>query len=227
MNKKLLEIVKRIQGNNTITEVAEKCYINPTTFQNILLSKTKEKLSLEQIQRIWNVYEYKFSLNELLQVFNYNNRLDIIVRGEIYWVDFGDGKGSVQGGIRPIVAISNDRGNKSSTTINVAPITSRSKAKIPSHVEIKGCGLEKESIILVEQTRTVNKSDLKGFIGYCDVDTLNQLNKAINIQFDTKEQNKFSMDDFLKYFISKHKLKDPDRLSNVLLKEYNTFRQLA
>jgi mRNA interferase MazF len=229
MNKRLLNVLEKIQGNQTIMEVAEKCYIRPTTLQNILLEKTKNKLSLEEIQRIWGNYEYKFSLNELLQIFNYNNRTDIIVRGEIYWVDFGEGKGSIQGGIRPAVITCNNMNNKFCPTINVAPITSSiNKKNIPSHVQIEGCGLDKPSTILIEQTRTVNKTDLKGFIGYCDIDTLNKLDNAIKIQFDTKEQNnKFSMDDFLKYFISRQKLKDPTRLSNALMKEYNTFCQLG
>lgn len=226
MNKRLLEVVKRLQGTKTIQEFSMGCYIHPVKLQNILLEKTKDKLSLEEIQRIWDNYEYKFSLNELLQIFGYNNRTDVIVRGEIYWVDFGEGKGSIQGGIRPAVITGNNKNNKFSPTINVAPITSSiNKAKIPSHVQIEGCGLEKTSTILVEQTRTVNKSDLKGFIGYCDVDTLKELDDAIKIQFDTNQE--FSMDSFVKYFISKHKLKDPVKLSNVLLKEYNTFCQLV
>lgn len=227
MNKKLLEVVKRLQGTKTIKEFAMGCYIHPETFQNILLGKSKNKLSLEEIQRIWVKYEYKFSLNELLQIFNYNNRADIIVRGEIYWVDFGDSKGSLQKNIRPAVITSNDKNNKFSPTVNVAPITSANKAKIPSHVQIEGCGLDKSSTILIEQTRTVNKTDLKGFIGYCDTDTLNKLNNAINIQFDTKEHKEFSMNDFLNYFISRQKLKDPTRLSNALMKEYKTFCQLV
>lgn len=227
MNKKLLEVIKRLQGTKTIEEFAMGCYIHPVKLKNILLEKTKDKLSPEEIMRIWDNYEYKFSLNELLQIFDYNNRTDIIVRGEIYWVDFGNGKGSLQKNIRPAVIVSNDKNNKFSPTVNVAPITSANKTKIPSHVTIEGCGLEKISTILTEQTRTVNKTDLKGFIGYCDIDTLKNLNNAINIQFDTNTNKEFSMDSFLKYFVSKHKLKDPTRLSNALMKEYNTFCQLV
>lgn len=226
MNKKLLEVVKRLQGTKTIQEFAMGCYIHPVKLQNILLEKTKDKLSPEEIMRIWGNYEYNFSLNEMLGIFNYEYS-DKVVRGEIFNVDFGKGNGSVQGGVRPAIIISNNKNNKFSSTINVAPITKQDKTKIPSHVSIEGCGLKYPSTILIEQTITINKSDLKEFIGYCDVDTLKQLNNAINIQFDTNTNKEFSMDSFLKYFVSKHKLKDPTRLSNALMKEYNTFCQLV
>lgn len=225
MNKRLLAILQRI-NSRTLIEFAKENKIHPLNLQKVLKNE-KEKLTKEEIMRIWENYQYKFSLNEMLQIFNYEYS-DKIVRGEIYWVDFGDGKGSIQGNVRPAVITSNDKNNKFSPTVNVAPITSSiNKKNIPSHVQIEGCGLEKISTILTEQTRTVNKTDLKGFIGYCDTNTLNKLNNAINIQFDTNTNKEFSMDSFLKYFVSKHKLKDPAKLSNALMKEYNTFCQLV
>lgn len=224
INKKILEIIQRI-NNKPLIDFALENNIHPMKLQKVIKNKN-EKLTYEEIMRIWNNYEYKFSLNEILKLFDYECS-DKVVRGEIYWVDFGEGKGSIQGNMRPAVIVSNNKNNKFSPTINVAPITSSTtKTKIPSHVEIRGCGLEKDSIILVEQTRTVNKTDLKSFIGYCDRDTLLKLNKAIDVQFETKE-NHFSMDSFVQYFISKYKLKDPVKLSNILLKEYDTFCQLV
>lgn len=97
--------------------------------------------------------------------------------------NLGGGKGSVQGGIRPVVVISNGLNNKFSPTVNVLPITSKTKTKIPVHVDIGiECGLEVESIVLTEQMLTINKFQLTNLIGFCTKDVLTKIAKAIVMQ---------------------------------------------
>ena len=88
----------------------------------------------------------------------------IVRRGELYFADLSPVKGSEQGGIRPVLILQNDIGNKYSPTVIVAAITSQiNKAKIPTHIEIsaKEYGLEKDSVILLEQIRTLDKQRLR------------------------------------------------------------------
>lgn len=87
-----------------------------------------------------------------------------LTRGQIYYADLGTNKGSEQSGLRPVLIIQNNIGNKYSPTIIVAAITSQiHKAKLPTHVEIaKDCGLEKDSVILMEQIRTIDKRRITG-----------------------------------------------------------------
>ena len=107
-----------------------------------------------------------------------------ILRGDIYYADLSPVIGSEQGGIRPILIIQNDVGNKYSPTVIGAAITSQlSKAKIPTHVEIGTCGghLEKDSVILLEQIRTVDKQRLREKICHADTDILAMVNRALAI----------------------------------------------
>lgn len=107
----------------------------------------------------------------------------IIKRGEIYSANLGNRDGSIQSGTRPVVIISNDMNNKFSPTVNVLPITSKTKNSIPVHVNIgKREGLQQESTILTEQIVTVDKSQLKNFIGKCDKHKLYEIEKAIILQ---------------------------------------------
>ncbi|NLM34191.1 MAG: type II toxin-antitoxin system PemK/MazF family toxin [Clostridiales bacterium] len=92
----------------------------------------------------------------------------IVKRGDIYYADLSPVVGSEQGGIRPVVIIQNDIGNKYSPTVIVAAITSQiNKAKLPTHVEISSIdyGLNKDSVVLLEQIRTLDKKRLKEKIG--------------------------------------------------------------
>ena len=94
--------------------------------------------------------------------------LDEIKRGEIYYADLSPVVGSEQGGVRPVLIIQNDVGNKYSPTVIVSAITSKiDKAKIPTHIELKAseCGLIKDSVVLLEQIRTIDKKRLKEKIG--------------------------------------------------------------
>ena len=105
-----------------------------------------------------------------------------IKRNEIYYADLSPVVGSEQGGIRPVLVIQNDTGNKYSPTTIVAAITSRqNKAKLPTHIEITEDVFEKNSIVLLEQIRTVDKRRLKEYVGQLDNRTMDRVNEAISI----------------------------------------------
>ncbi len=106
----------------------------------------------------------------------------IIKRGELYLADLSPVMGSEQGGIRPVLVIQNDVGNKYSPTIIVSAITSRLyKAKLPTHISLdaKSFGLSKDSIILLEQIRTIDKLRLKEKIGELDSLKMKEVDKAL------------------------------------------------
>ena len=102
-----------------------------------------------------------------------------VKRGQIYYADLSPVIGSEQGGMRPVVVIQNDIGNAHAPTTIIAAITSiQSKSKLPTHIEIP---LTKDSVILLEQIRTIDKRRLKTYMGEVGADTLNKINKAIMI----------------------------------------------
>ncbi len=111
-----------------------------------------------------------------------------ISRGEIYMADLGVGLGSVQGGTRPVVIVSNSLNNKFSPTVNVLPITSQTKNSIPVHVNIGiESGLPKESTVLVEQILTVDKRKLTKQLGNCTREIMGKIAKAIILQTELTE----------------------------------------
>ncbi|EMT37933.1 Growth inhibitor [Thermoanaerobacter thermohydrosulfuricus WC1] len=108
----------------------------------------------------------------------------VIKRGDIFYADLSPVIGSEQGGIRPVLIIQNDIGNKYSPTVIVAAITSQiNKAKLPTHVEINGAeyGLNKDSVVLLEQIRTIDKKRLKEKIGHFDQEMMEKVNEALQI----------------------------------------------
>lgn len=108
----------------------------------------------------------------------------IIRRGDVFYADLSPVIGSEQGGVRPVLIIQNDIGNKYSPTVIVAAITSQiNKAKLPTHVEISGAeiGLSKDSVILLEQVRTIDKKRLREKIGHLENDIMEKVNEAIQI----------------------------------------------
>ncbi len=110
----------------------------------------------------------------------------IVKRGDIYYADLSPVIGSEQGGVRPVLIIQNDVGNKYSPTVIAAAITSQiNKAKLPTHIEISAeeYGLTKDSVILLEQIRTIDKRRLREKIGHLDETLMEQVNEAINISF--------------------------------------------
>lgn len=107
-----------------------------------------------------------------------------IKRGEIYLADLSPVYGSEQGGIRPVLVVQNDIGNKYSPTVIVVAITSKlHKAKLPTHIELKNSAgdLEKDSILLCEQIRTIDKLRLKDKIGELDTGLMKRVNRAIAV----------------------------------------------
>ena len=111
----------------------------------------------------------------------------VIKRGDMFYADLSPVVGSEQGGIRPVLIIQNDTGNKYSPTVIAAAITSQmGKTKLPTHIEIgsQNNGLKSDSIVLTEQIRTIDKSRLKEKIGHIDdVNIINQVNNAIRNKF--------------------------------------------
>jgi len=108
----------------------------------------------------------------------------IIKRGELYYADLSPVQGSEQGGVRPVLVLQNDIGNKYSPTIIVAAITSKLfKAKLPTHINLdsKEYGLSKDSVILLEQVRTIDKLRLKEFIGKLTDSKMQEVNNALLI----------------------------------------------
>ena len=115
-----------------------------------------------------------------------------VKRGELYYADLSPVVGSEQGGIRPVLVVQNDVGNKYSPTVIAAAVTSKiNKAKLPTHIEIPSAyGLAKDSVILLEQIRTLDKRRLKERIGELPPSTMIQVNRAILISlgFPVEEQ---------------------------------------
>ena len=108
----------------------------------------------------------------------------VIKRGDIYYAYLSPVVGSEQGGVRPVLIVQNDVGNKYSPTVIVAAITSRSnKAKLPTHIEIdaKECGLNKDSVVLLEQMRTLDKSRLKEKAGDLPLIYMKEIDDAISL----------------------------------------------
>ncbi len=114
-----------------------------------------------------------------------------IKRGDMFYADLSPVIGSEQGGIRPVVIIQNDLGNKYSPTVIAAAITSQTnKSKLPTHIEIEAAaeGLKSNSVILAEQIRTIDKSRLKEKIGHIDdAKVMNKINSALGVSFGLDE----------------------------------------
>ena len=110
----------------------------------------------------------------------------MVRRGEIYYADLSPVVGSEQGGVRPVLIVQNDVGNKHSPTVIAAAITSqREKAKLPTHIELRAasCGLSRDSVVLLEQIRTIDKRRLREKMGELDAPSMSQVNNALEISF--------------------------------------------
>ena len=109
-----------------------------------------------------------------------------IHRGDIYYADLSPVVGSEQGGVRPVLIVQNDVGNRFSPTVLAAAITSpRDKTSLPTHITLSAerTGLQKDSIVLLEQVRTLDKHRLKEKMGRLDEDAMQQVNTALGISF--------------------------------------------
>lgn len=112
--------------------------------------------------------------------------MSTVRRGDIYYADLSPVVGSEQGGMRPVLIVQNDTGNKHSPTVIAAAITSQvGKARLPTHIELSGqsCGLSRDSVILLEQIRTIDKSHLRERMGRLDEPLMNEVDNAIAVSF--------------------------------------------
>lgn len=110
----------------------------------------------------------------------------VVKRGDIFYADLSPVVGSEQGGVRPVLVVQNDVGNKFSPTVIIAAVTSQiNKAKLPTHIEIGAddYGLAKDSVILMEQIRTIDKKRLRERIGRLDDELMEKVNSALSVSF--------------------------------------------
>ena len=108
-------------------------------------------------------------------------------RGDIYYADLRPVIGSEQGGIRPVLIIQNDVGNKHSPTVICAAITSKmNKAKLPTHIELNArlYDMDKDSVVLLEQLRTIDKKRLKDKVCHLDCDIMRRVNRALKVSLE-------------------------------------------
>lgn len=119
-----------------------------------------------------------------IRFFDKNYAMDMVKRGELYYADLSPVVGSEQGGVRPVLIVQNNVGNKYSPTIIAAAVTSQlDKAKLPTHIAIPSgeCGLSKNSVVLLEQIRTLDKRRLKEKIGELPINVMSRVNEALLI----------------------------------------------
>ena len=110
----------------------------------------------------------------------------IVKRGELYYADLSPVVGSEQGGVRPVLVVQNDTGNKYSPTVIAAAVTSKiNKARLPTHIELPSAfGLAKDSVILLEQIRTIDKRRLKDMVCHLDRELMDKVDEALKISFE-------------------------------------------
>ena len=114
------------------------------------------------------------------------NTISTVRRGDIFFADLSPVVGSEQGGVRPVLIIQNDAGNRHSPTVIAAAITSRlGKANLPTHITVaaKSCGLARDSIVLLEQIRTLDKTRLRERMGRLDEPAMAKVDSAIAVSF--------------------------------------------
>ncbi len=112
--------------------------------------------------------------------------MSTVKRGEIYFADLSPVVGSEQGGMRPVLIVQNDTGNRHSPTVIAAAITSQTgKARLPTHINLsaQNYGLSRDSVVLLEQIRTIDKSRLRERMGRLDNPTMQQVDNAIAVSF--------------------------------------------
>lgn len=113
-----------------------------------------------------------------------------VKRGDIYYADLSPVVGSEQGGTRPVLIVQNDVGNKFSPTVIAAAITSQKyKTNLPTHIKVNadGCGLQKDSIVLLEQVRTLDKKRLKERMGALDLNDMDRVNRALSLSLGIQD----------------------------------------
>ena len=115
----------------------------------------------------------------------------IVIKGEVYYADLNPIIGCEQGGCRPVIIVQNNTGNLYSPTTIIVPVTARKRKKaLPTHIKVKGAGLPKKSIALLEQLRTIDKSRLKEKIGEITRTSLNKIDKGLLISLGCVENRR-------------------------------------
>ena len=112
--------------------------------------------------------------------------MNTVKRGDIYYADLSPVVGSEQGGLRPVLIVQNDTGNRHSPTVIAAAITSQlGKARLPTHIELaaQSYGLPRESVVLLEQIRTLDKKRLRQCMGHLDKEAMEKVDNAIAVSF--------------------------------------------
>ena len=111
--------------------------------------------------------------------------MSIVKRGDIFYADLSPVVGSEQGGMRPVLIVQNDTGNKHSPTVIAAVTSQTGKARLPTHIELnaQSVGLSRDSVILLEQVRTIDKSRLRERMGKLDDTTMTKVDNAIAVSF--------------------------------------------
>ncbi len=141
--------------------------------------------------QLTNLFEYFIGCSVSFVDFGNNGCMEMIKRGEIYFADLSPVIGSEQGGVRPVLVVQNNVGNRYSPTVIAAAITSQlEKAKLPTHISLPAdkYGLPKNSVVLLEQIRTLDKKRLKEKIGELPVTEMSKVNEALLVSlgfFDT------------------------------------------
>ncbi len=159
----------------------------------ILITLTKNYCTRVNVKKLGN------NINEfhlILKYYLYKNKWSVITmtikRGDIFYADLSPVVGSEQGGVRPVLIVQNDVGNKHSPTVIAAAITSqKEKSKLPTHIELhaQNCGLSKNSVVLLEQIRTLDKKRLKEKMGNLDKSIMSTINSALSISFGLPNDN--------------------------------------
>ena len=123
-------------------------------------------------------------MDERLPFYLRRQKINEIKRGEIYYAELSPAIGSEQDGNRPVVILQNDKGNLHSRTTIIAAITSElDKARLPTHIIFTADCMEKTSMVLLEQIRTIDKSRLGNYVGMMDTQTMQRIDHAIAVSF--------------------------------------------
>ena len=168
--------IKTVTGKKSVTQTVSD--IKPATEKNIEKESETKNITSKN-QTIKQTIKETTIRNDILKE-------AAIRRGDIYYADLSPVVGSEQGGLRPVLIVQNDVGNKFSPTVIAAAITSRhAKNNLPTHIPVNGvsCGLSKDSIVLLEQIRTIDKKRLKEKIGHLDDILMKRVDDAITISF--------------------------------------------
>ena len=132
------------------------------------------------------LYKFRNTVKTIVKDTKGGKIMSNVYRGEIYYADLSPVVGSEQGGVRPVLIVQNDVGNRHSPTVIAAAITSRQeKTRLPTHIEIdsQSCGLAKDRVVLLEQIRTIDKKRLKERMGTLDSTAMDKINNALSISF--------------------------------------------